>query len=162
MLTLSKWRRPMDCRVKPGNDEVCVAHSSPTTSAPIQLSNSHVESPVLFEAPGAPLVFSLAKQSEGSGAPGGAACNFSTRSSCGRARRRPARHRRIAPPAYLRRSLRRRAPLSHRGFYASGSASSWQGTLVSPGGAPTPPGAQGRRSLKTRAPHLTPSTDITG
>src|SRR5215218_5118022 len=120
--------------------------------------------PEPFEAPGAPLGFSLARQSEGSGAPGGAACSLVrallTKSAAPTG----------APPKGLLLRLicgvflRRRAPLSHRGLFTGRGVSQLLAGdhLVSPGGAPTPPGAQGRRSLETRAPHLTPSTDVTG
>src|SRR5215218_6532485 len=44
----------MDCRVKPGNDEMCVARLCAIISPELQLSNSRAGSPVLFEAPGTP------------------------------------------------------------------------------------------------------------
>ena len=135
--------------------------SVPVTRLWIQISNSRAEAPVLFEAPGAPLVFSLAGQSEGDGAPGGAACKV-VRALLAKSAAPTG-----APPEDFSSGLFAAfSPASGPAFrteaLASGSASSWQGTLVSPGGAPTPPGAQGRRSLETQAPHLAPSTDVTG
>src|SRR5215218_5806585 len=119
----------MDCRVKPGNDEVCVARSCATTSAPIQLSNSRAEAPVLFERRVRLRPLSLAKQSEGSGAPGGAACNI-VRALLAKSAAPTG-----APPETFASGLF--AAFSFGGgprfltevFEASGSASSWQGTL---------------------------------
>jgi hypothetical protein len=73
----------------------------------------------------------------------------STRSSCGRARRRPARHRRISPPAYLRRSPSGGGPrfltevLRPRGQPAPG-----RGSSNVPGGSPD--AARGSRPTKPR------------
>ena len=55
-------------------------------------------------------------------------------------------------------SVRRRAALSTAGGWVFAqaprpSASSWQGAVVPPGGAPTPPECRGLRCLDPRAPH---------
>src|SRR5215213_3968566 len=106
---------------------------------------------------------SLAKQSEGSGAPGGAACNIVRALLAKSAAPTGAPPETFASGLFAAFSFRRRAPLSHRGFLSLGVSQLLAGGhLVSPGGAPTPPGAQGRRSLETQAPHLAPSTDVTG
>ena len=135
----------------------------PPIPARIQISNSHAGSPVLFEAPGAPSVLSLANKARGvarrAALPVTKYALFLGKSAAPTG----------APPEdfssglFAAFSFRRRAPLSHRSSREPrGQPAPGRGPSVSPGGAPTPPGAQGRRSLETQAPHLAPSTDVTG
>jgi hypothetical protein len=129
-----------------------------------EVTNSQAASPVLFEAPGAPFVPFPSKHNEGSGAPSGAAY-FVVRALLveERGADRRATRNAFGVPGYLRRSPSGGGPRFLTEVFGLGVSQLLAGDhLVSPGGAPTPPGAQGRRSLKTQAPHLAPSTDVTG
>jgi hypothetical protein len=65
-------RGPMDCRVKPGNDESVCGEVMLNNSPPIQLSNSHASSPVLFVRRRVRLQLRAPQNMRGGGAPSGA------------------------------------------------------------------------------------------